>query len=613
MLWPTVFRYLWSANRLAAIGYSLVAVALAAVFFYKGRQDTDDFNALVLVHYLNVVFLVCAPFLARQVIYRNRRDGAQYFFAALPIAPLRMRLYEQGTFLLIGALPYLLLLPVLLGMLYGAGLWSSGQVLGFLAYQGFFWLVYASFSLCAAMAGRLYGYLLISGLIGCQLYALYSKKQDLGYQGFIHVERVLYKSDPLDAGLILSYGALGLLFYGATLALSHTVNRRGFIWLHAKETGLTRGFFAIFCVAGLLGNFYYAQKFEASQSAFSGLYLTKLSEPSVAYWSSSVQLNQAEIARRQARIALLHREVAAFAQAYRLELPPLHYQHHPGLEQVQALRRDKPADNEDLELEFDFEQLESRFADLERDVLIENLNFLSRGWLAKEDKLIFLRGLAADWSWRHLDKALLDKRLAALLNAPGFYPQSRAGAWLSVYQDNGACLFDALAAGRVAAARAAVPEAEWLGFVHSGLNLDHVWLPFHLLRSLFSLSSSLEQRAWAWPPADPRRTEPAGNAITPPAFELELTEVFPRVFQAGYRLSRLDDSHQEPRMHFYQHGKPGRQVDIAETLTDRLRLPGGEPAPKRLMLKKERVSATLSWYSADLECRLNLPWRYLEL
>lgn len=32
-----------------------------------------------------------------------------------------------------------------------------------------------------------------------------------------------------------------------------------------------------------------------------------------------------------------------------------------------------------------------------------------------------------------------------------------------------------------------------------------------------------------------------------------------------------------------------------------------------LMLEKDKFSTTLSWYDKDLDCRVNLPWRYVEL
>jgi hypothetical protein len=628
MLLLTVIKYLWASNRSTIIGYCLVSIALTAIIFYRGHESSEDFNALALVSFLNITFFICGTFLCRQVIYKNFQNGGRYFFAPLPIAPLRMRLYEQASFFLIALLPYILVLPTLLFAVYYAGLWSSAQTVNFLGFQVFFWIVFATFALCLAMTGRLCWYLYSGAVIACNLYTHYNGSHTLLFLNFFDVDKILYKSEAINSGLIVNYGGLCVILYAIALALSYSANKSGFAWLHAKETSLSGGLFGLFLVFALIGNFYFTNKLDASEAEFNGLHLSKLGGPDKAkgsansrqqpdsFWSSSIPLKDTEIAVYQQAISQLHGDVLMFADTYQLRLPAIHYQNKPGQYSVKPLKIHADGDNA-LEIEFDFKQLQAHFADTERDILVENLINLSRGWLLKENQFIFLRGLSAHWSRRHLDKALSHKRLTALTKSPVFNKHYAARAWLSLYQDSGSCLFDTLAANTIDGISATLPKDEWIAHLQTGLNLDNSWVPFHLFRSLFKWSANVENRASVWVLPElasrPYQVTTTASQSEPVSYELASTEIFPKVFQPTYSIHYPGSGYSDVQVHIYEHQTPGRLVDLLTMESEILALNKAVYTAQSLMLEKDKFSTTLSWYDKDLDCRVNLPWRYVEL
>lgn len=612
---PTVLKFLWSNSRLILIGYCLISITLVVVFFFIGQGLSRDFNALTLIQYLNITFLVCGPFLGQQVLYRFYQNETHYFFAPLPISPIIMRIYEQLSFFIIGVFPYLIVLPVLLFVLYYNGLWSTPQVLNFLGFQMFFWFVFANFSLLLAMTGRLCWYLFTSIIICSNLYLRYNKNYQFDFQGFYQVDQVLYKSELLTVGLILNYGVLCILLYGAALALSLLISKRSFSLLHAKETGLSRGLFTVFLVFAITGNFYFTQKLETTKSKFSGLYLSAITGQTKSYWSSSVQLDEVKLMAYTSKMQRLQSDVSAFAEAYQLDLPAIHYQHNPNQHRVKPLTNEMHADG-DLEIEFNFANLDDRFADTERDIIIENLIFLSRGWLGREGRLIFLRGLAANWSWRHLDSTLLRQRLNVLLSYPDFYDQFEKAQLLSIYQNSGACLFDALAANRVAEIAETISKKEMIAFIQSQLNLDHSWLTVHLFRSIFNSSDHIDILAMNLPKFSENTNEIVSteHGIRLVDYDLELKEIFPKVFQPIYHIYPFNNESLQVQVHLYEHQSPGRLVDTQQMLTNILTTESnGEYTTDIRMLQSERFSTTLSWYSKALDCRINSPWRHVAL
>ncbi|MBK8816144.1 MAG: hypothetical protein IPN42_11905 [Methylococcaceae bacterium] len=611
MLLPSILKYLWLSHRQSILAYTLASVALVAAFAYAGHKQTHDFNALSLLRFLNISFILCGLLMARQLIYRHYQDGSRYFFNTLPIEPLTMRLYEQTSYYLMVALPYLLTIPLLLLMVNYNGLWSNRQIFGFLGYQLFFGWVIANIALCLAMSGRLCWYLFIAICVGCNLYFRYSKDESLAFLGFLDVEKVLFKTDPLDIGIILRYGAVALISYAAAIALSYTVDRKNFIWLHRKETGLSYGLLTLFAFAALTGNFYYSAKLNAGHTKFSGLYLTQIGKTPNVFWSSSVQLSAEEQTGYSENIIRLSQDIQAFASHYRLTFPALHYRHNPDVTSVKPVKH-KEHFNDDLEIEFDFSQLNIRPADLESDILIENLLFLSKGWLGKENKLLLLRGLAAQWSWRNDDKSLVQKRFQAFLTDPPHLQSYQDGEWLKIYQDKGACLFDALAERTVSEVLQTVSPEEFSDYLRNGLNLDGSWMPYHVFRSLFIISPIDEKQTEAY-----RMYRSPVNATendSAPRLNEELKETFPKVFKIQYKIDNLRSEHENAQLHFYEHEHTGRQVDRHAMTNEPITSANPDvPKAQQIMLRKERFSATVSWYRKDLECRVNLPWRYVEL
>lgn len=467
------------------------------------------------------------------------------------------------------------------------------------------------------MTGRLCWHIFLIVLMACLLYGFYYKNFSASYLNFIAVYKVLYKSVPLTLEVITKYTLLTVTFLGIAVALSFSVNRHGFLWLHAKETGLSRGFSIIFLLIGLAGNIYVIGKFTATESAFSGLYLTKINEHPEVYWSSSVTLTDEVKRKYHASVEMLNRDIQAFAVNYELTLPKAHLQHNSDARQVKTLPSDTHA-SDSVEIELDFAKIDAHFADIERDIIIELLTFASKGWLGKEAKFIYLRGLAAHWSWRNLDRNLLNKRLLALSGLTESRQLWHEKKWLSLYQDSGACLFDAYASALISDVNNNVPKADVINYLRTRLNLDGLWLPLHIWRSLFQWVSVVDVRANRFNAVVPSDTLPRSGEVpglnSMPVYKIELKEIFPKVVQPVVNVDRLSANHIEAKVEFFEHKVPGRQVDHHKTEIEAIANSGElKVNPKLLLVKPQRFSTTLSWYRQDIECRVNLPWRYLEI
>jgi len=251
---------------------------------------------------------------------------------------------------------------------------------------------------------------------------------------------------------------------------------------------------------------------------------------------------------------------------------------------------------------------------------VEQLRFLSRGWLGKADKLIYLRGLAAHWSWRNMDVDLIEKRLQLLSVYPDVDDQIFNAQWLNLLQSSGACLFDSLAMTVVRDHSASVSAGEWREFIATRLNLDHTWVPFHLLRDVFSNTSKGEIRAikstrnalMDW--QEVLGADEINQGI--PSYHMEPREIFPGIYQAIFKVNRKITVHQAVWVHLYVHESPGKQISFPEVLTHSLnanRSGGEEYNSPRLILDKQRVSGTVSWYDDSLACRVYASWNYIEL
>ncbi len=421
---------------------------------------------------------------------------------------------------------------------------------------------------------------------------------------------MLFKTGILTLETFVRYGLLALICYVLAIVLGFSVGRRHFVWLHQKENGLSYGLLAVFASVMLTGNFYYSAKLNAGHIKFSGLYFTKVSQSPDIYWSSSVQLSADERKVYGENITRLSRDVAEFANRYAISFPPVHYRHHPERKLLKAALQAGHFNN-DLEVEFDFNQLGTRFADLESDVLAENFLFLSKGWLGKEDKLILLRGLAAHWSWRNGDKSLFQKRFAAFSSYFHTYSEND-GEWLKIYQDSGSCLFDAFAANVVSDAVNDMSKDEFSYALNAGLNLDDSWVPYHLIRSAFSNATFPVEQTKTYRSLHARLN--AGDFDSGLTLAVNPKETFPGVYKIQYDAGNIGKEAGNISLDFYEHEKPGKKVDRQTVVSvpvspEKARAFTGQ----QLMLKNDRFSATLSWYRRDLACRVNLPWRYVEL
>lgn len=607
---PKLLKFLWRGQRKTILAYTMSSLVLVVVFAYAGYKETPDFNALSLLRFLNLCFTVSSVVIARQCIYRNYQDGSRYFYNALPIEPVVMRFYEQTAYFLLAAVPYLLTIPCLLLLVNYNGLWSTRQVIEFLTFQLFFVWVVANIAVCLAMSGRLCWYVFIIIVVCCNLYYLDTKDESAAFLGFLDVDRVLFKTGLLTLDTFVRYGLLALMCYALSIALGFSIGRGQFVWLHQKENGLSYGLLAVFASVMLTANFYYSVKLNAGHIKFSGLYLTRLSQSPDIYWSSSVQLSAAERRVHGENITRLSRDIAEFANRYAIGFPSVHYRHHPERKVLKAALQEGHFNN-DLEVEFDFNQLDTQFADLESDILAENFLFLSNGWLGKEDKLILLRGLASHWSWRNGDKTRLQNRFVAFSSYFQTYSE-KEGEWLKVYQDSGPCLFDAFAANVVSDAVNDMSKEEFSHALNTGLNLDNSWVPFHLIRSVFSNATiPVEQTKFYQALHVPLK---AANVDSGPTLAVKPKETFPGIYKIQYEVGNIGKETENAALDFYEHDKPGKKVD-RQTVA---RLPltpekSNTVAGTQLMLKNDRFSATLSWFRQDLACRINLPWRYVEL
>ncbi len=609
---------LWSKNRLSLWAYFVVAVATSAFLFVQARNADQDFNPLSLIGTLNAIFFVSSPILCREILYKFYQGNTHHFFAQLPVSPVKMRLYEHLCYFLLLLLPYLLIVPALLFMVYYSGLWSTQQVVGFLGFQAILWLFFANVSLFLVMTGRLCWYLFWGSVFICNLYIRYSKNYQLELLNFFKAQRVLYQDNPVSWNLILEFGGYCLLLYAVALGLSSTIDNKRFRVLHLQETRLTRGIFAVYAVSLIICNFYLSDQFDASRSEFSGLYLTRLDQASSDYWSSSVQLQEPVREQYQNNITRLNDDVRRFAEHYQLEFPPVHYQHNPHQDFLVPLWQQTDPDAS-LEIKFNFDNMGENFSNIERDVIVEQLMFLSRGWLGIGDRLIYLRGLAANWSWRSADSNLIKNRLRFLSAYPGFDDQLLNAEWVQIFQSSGQCLFDSLAMAIVQHHSTAISIKQWRRFVKAKLNLDHTWVPFHLLRDLFSGTEIDEAQAiefvGQWLNDEPRksRSDEIRQQLT--QYQMNSSEIYPGVFQLDFHIARKFEDYQSARVHLFEHEDKGRQIEFAKVFSQPLMTSqrDDKTIEPRLMLRKQRVSGTISWYDRSLACRVYAPWKFQEL
>lgn len=623
MLLNRVLGFFWSNNRTSLLAYIFSSIAVVVFFFYRNHSLEADFNALSLLSFLNLIFCVFSLLLSRNLLYKFYRNKTHYFFAQLPIPPIQMRLYEHISYFILSALPYLLILPFLLFHVYYSGLWSSSQLIGFLSFQLILWLFYANFSLFIAMLGRACWYVFWTVLISVSLYIKYHKNYEIDFLGFLDVRKVLFKTNILTFSFITKYIVAAVLFYISAFFLSFTIDKNAFGRLHAKETSLSRGIFILYIAALVSANFYYAHKLTLSKSKFIGLHLSQIKSNKsdhrkADYWSSSIQLNKRTSHRYAKKIARLNQELINFSKAYQLNLPPVHYQHSTENVALKPLHKPIDSDN-DLEIKFNFDQLNNHFHDIERDLIIEYLKLLSRGWIEKEDKLIYLRGLAANWSWKHINKKLINSRIQFLSAYPDFAKQFKNNQWLALYQNSGACLFDSLAMSHIQNISSSISKEDWHNFILSGLNLDHTWVPLHFIRSSFRFNSTAENMTEELDIESFINTKKYANKKNLNRkqldFSLETTELYPNVFQISLKTKQKEKKYNAIRFHLYQHDTPGQKVDF-QSLTNKSFIKNSRNTKhisKLLMLKKDRFSTTFSWYPKQLDCRVYAPWKHIKL
>lgn len=612
MLLYRVLSFFWSNNRLILSAYIFGSFCLIGFFFFRHGNLQPDFNSLSLLRSLNIIFFMFATMLCREILYKFYTNKSHYFFAQLPVAPIKMRLYEHFSWFVLVVLPYLFLIPLLLCHVYYAGLWSTQQISGFLGFQLILWFCFANYALCLAMMGRLCWYVFWGVLIGLNIYIRYSKNYDYDFLSFFEVHRVLYQKDPLTLSFILRYVGLTVLLYSGAFILISSIDRNAFGFLHKKETGLSRGIFMLFVLVLVSVNFYYVEQFDLSKTKFSGLHLTQLGQRPDDFWSSAVQLNDQQRENYAVPINQLGHELLEFAAFYQIHLPAIHLQHNPDQEFLMPLYEDVDADSA-IEVSFNFEQLNDDFQAIERDAIIETLILISRGWLEKEDKLIYLRGLAANWSWRNDEKALNKQRLRFLATYPNFEQYLKNAHWQRLFQNTGACLFDTFAASMVQEMSLTSTADQWQDYILNGLNLDHSWVPFHVFRSSLSWVSNAEQLVANLTMKSLLET-PTLQA-THLHYSLETKQIYPQVFQLILHASAITESHTAIQVHLYQHKKPGKLVDFQAMRSEFLnkkQLDDGY-LPSLLMLKKDRFSSTFSWYDPNLACRIYAPWKYVEL
>ncbi len=617
MLFYRILSFFWSNNRASLSAYCLGSIAALILFFFQSSDLEADFNALSLLSILNITFIIFSLLLSRNLLYKFYRNKTHYFFAQLPISATKMRLYEHACFFILCALPYFIALPFILFHVYFSGLWSNSQIIGFLSFQLILWFFFVNFSLCLAMLGRVCWYIFWAIAIGLTLYIKYNKNYEIDILGFFDVRRVLFKSDLITPGFIAKYLGASILFYIVAFFLSFTIDKNAFGFLHAKETSLSRGIFTLYLIGLASISAYSIHKLSLSKSKFSGLYLTQINAEKTNkradFWSSSVQLNDQQLTQYAKTIARLNQHLIDFSTTYQLKLPSVHYQHHLDQTVLTTLHKEIDSDN-DLELKFNFNLLLTDFYSIERDVIIEYLRMHSRGWIEKEDKLIYLRGLAAHWSWKNIDPAIINVRLQFLAAYPSFQQQFNRKQWLSIFQNSGACLFDALATSFIEKISSSTTKDNWHNFILTGLNLDHTWVPIHILRSAFKFNSQAEKLV-----AD-LKIESLINSSTIQFhqsqfdFLLETTQLYPDVFQVKLKTSAHESNFKDIQFHLYVHESPGQQIDF-QSLQNKSFIKNNktEHISQRLMRKNDRFSSTFSWYQQDLNCRVYAPWKYVTL
>lgn len=161
-----------------------------------------------------------------------------------------------------------------------------------------------------------------------------------------------------------------------------------------------------------------------------------------------------------------------------------------------------------------------------------------------------------------------------------------------------------------------IPKDDWHSFILTGLNLDHTWVPLHLLRSMIRVNSKADNlveeltiKSLINPPANFSIAQ-----FTPSLFDysLETRELYPEVFQVILKTRNNENKYDKIDFHMYPHESPGRQVDF-QSLQDNSFTKDTEHVSHLLMLKKDRFSSTFSWFHPDLNCRVYAPWKYVEL
>jgi hypothetical protein len=111
----------------------------------------------------------------------------------------------------------------------------------------------------------------------------------------------------------------------------------------------------------------------------------------------------------------------------------------------------------------------------------------------------------------------------------------------------------------------------------------------------------------------PYQVTTTASQSEPVSYELASTEIFPKVFQPTYSIHYPGSGYSDVQVHIYEHQTPGRLVDLLTMESEILALNKAVYTAQSLMLEKDKFSTTLSWYDKDLDCRVNLPWRYVEL
>ncbi len=608
MQFLTILRFFTSNNRLLIGAYLFGNIALTGFFFFWNRNLHPDFNSLSLLRFLNINFFLFGTLLCQKILYQYYLQHSHYFFAQLPIPRLKMRIYEHLCWYFIVAIPYVCLIPILLFQVYYDHLWSTPQLLGFLGFQGILWLFFTNYALCLAMTGRLCWYLFWLIGIAANIYIRYSKNYQHELLGFFEVDRVLYQSHPFSLSFAVNYLGYALTLYAAANLLSLFIDKNRYSLLHRPETGLSRGLYMVFIILLLSVNFYLVQQLEVSKSKFSGLSVTSVGERQLDFWSSSVQLDKLQKTNYQTGITELNADILAFAEQYYLKLPAIHYQHHPELDSLETVHSKFNADSA-IEVKFDFDQLNDSLQTIERDVLIVAMRVASRGWIDKSDQLIFLRGLAQYWSGRHEVNGLRQQRIEYLSAYPGFQQAIEAQQWQQIYQDAGPCLFDAMAATVIEKLTLSMPEQEWRQLIRQGLNLDHTWVPLHLIRVLFTSSAPAIN-------TDLVQTLAQINSNHVPLlnYTIHSQPLYPDISQLHFQPDTEHFNGQRLQGHLYQHRQPGFVVDLFDLeshAVEEHELQNGFTSPI-LKKKDERFSGTFSWHDPRLSCRIFAPWESIQ-